>query len=104
MKVLIKEPGKSPRQIVIDRSLKTLQDLVGGYIEHLSFCILGVGLIVNEEGKLNELPFNFYFYGDAIVGTAVFVGEAGDEFTDLTDEQISSVMKLFDTEKEGGRQ
>ena len=95
MRIMIKEPEKDPRTIVIDHSLRTLQDLVGGYIEHVPFFVLGTGLIINEEGKLRDLPYNFSLYGDSIVGNALFVGEDGEEFTDLTDEQVDSIRAAF---------
>lgn len=96
MKVLMKEPGKAPRQLEINNSLNTMQVLVGGYIEHLSFCVPGVGLIMNEEGKIKDMPFNFFYYGDDIRGTVLFVGDSGEEFSALTDEQVSEIRKILD--------
>lgn len=99
MRIVIKEPAKVPRTMVIDGSLRTMQELVGGYIEHLPFCVLGVGMLMNEEGKLKDLPFNFRFYGDDILGTVIFVGEdGGEEFKDLSEEQRDSVIDLFSKE------
>lgn len=82
MKVMIKRPGKTPEIREIDGSLESLQGLVGGWIEHVGIRD-GLGMILNEEGKLNCLPSNFVFRGDMIVGTAVFVGEDGEEFVDV---------------------
>ena len=95
MRVAIKEPEKDIRTIEINNSLRTLQELVGGYIETLPFSVLGVIMIMNEEGKLDGLPFNFMYYGDPIVGTVIFAGDDIDEFTDLTDEQVESLKSVF---------
>ena len=86
MRVVFKEPGKPARSMVIDGSLKTFQDLVGGYIEHVTYAP-GVGVLMNEEGKLLGLkPTCFRYHGDRLVGNLIFVGEEGDEFTDIPDE------------------
>ena len=71
IRVLVKEPG-------------TLQEIVGGHIEVV--WIPGVRdcvIIVNEEGKLSGLDLNFPFFGDWIVGTAVFCGVDGQECSDV---------------------
>lgn len=58
--------------------LEELQAMVGGYIETL--CLAeGKWIVVNEEGKLQNLPLNFqatkiireYGYADYIVGDAL---------------------------------
>lgn len=85
MKVIIKEAGKKPRITEIENSLSALQEAVGGYIETVTFaedcCI-----ICNEEERLQGLPYNLTFCGVSFVGTILFVGVAGDEFTDLSKE------------------
>jgi Domain of unknown function (DUF3846) len=60
-------------------SLEELQSLVGGYIEHCT-TIDGRIMIVNELGKMKQLPLNIkatriYCHGrvDPIVGPAVVV-------------------------------
>lgn len=100
MKAIIKEVGQSPRVEDIKNDLATLQGLVGGYIE----CVTvgkGIILVVNEEGKLDGLPVNFPLGNDFIVGTAVFVADGFDgDFTDLSDEQIETVMGSIYDEKQ----
>ena len=81
IKVVIKEPGKAAREIEIENTLERLQKLVGGRIETLWFA-KNVWMIVNEEGKIRDLPFNFYLWDDVIVGPAIFVGSDGDELDD----------------------
>ena len=85
MKVVVKYPGCQPNIREIDGSLESLQDIVGGWIEHVGIR-KGLGMIINEEGKLHGLPENFAFRGDMIVGPAIFVGEAGEDFTDVPED------------------
>ena len=95
MKAIIKEVGNQPKVEDIKNELETLQNLVGGYIEVVSMGG-GVGLIVNEEGKLNGLPTNFPIGRDVIVGTAVFVAYGNDgEFTDLSEAQVQMIMNFL---------
>ena len=96
MKAIIKEVGKQPKVEEIKNDLETLQNLVGGYIELVRMGG-GVGLIVNEEGKLNGLPVNFPIGIDFVVGTAVFVAYGNDgEFTDLSEVQEQMVMNFLE--------
>lgn len=95
MKIIIKEPGQRPRTTEIENSLSALQQAVGGYIETLTFtedcCI-----ICNEEGRLQGLPYNLTFGGILFVGTILFVGVAGDEFVDLSECQVRTIMKCME--------
>ena len=40
--VLIKEPGKQPRHVNIENSLKNLQKTVGGYIETVTLAMIAL--------------------------------------------------------------
>ena len=62
-------------------TLKEAQEFVGGYIEAITFPNDDL-LIINEEGKLKELPYNseasevwvsHYGMTDAIVGDALLI-------------------------------
>lgn len=92
MKVIGKRPYCKATVIEIENTLEALQKEVGGWIETVTFaedcCI-----ICNEEGRLQGLPYNLTFGGVSFVGTILFVGIKGDEFTDLRDEQIKFIMK-----------
>lgn len=94
MRVIYKEPGKAPEVRNIENELETLQSLVCGYIEHVTF-ISGVGMIMNEEGKLHDMEPNFRYGHDMVVGPAIFVGETGEEFTDITDEKAMRVLEFL---------
>ena len=92
MKVVYKEPGEEAMIMHIDNTLKSLQTLVGGCIEHLELAP-GIGIVVNEEGKLYDMAPNFFVPGikDRIIGPAVFVGEDGG----LSDEDVRTVMAFL---------
>ena len=105
MKVIVKEPGESPKMVTIDGSLESLQRLVGGYIEHVEFT-KQTGILVNEEGKLRKLEPNIILPEDMLVGTVVFVGESGEEFVDVPEREAEVILKAFEIpigrEKRGG--
>lgn len=80
--VLIKDPGKKPRHVWVENSLKNLQSIVGGRIEVFQFASDGA-IICNEEGHLMGLEPNCAVCGNAFVGTIIFVGISGEEFCDF---------------------
>ena len=96
MRVVYKAPGEMPEVREITNDVESLQELVEGWIEHVKIK-RGLGLIINEEGKLHRMPPNFYLakINGLIVGPAVFVGEAGEDFTDISDDDIERVMLHF---------
>jgi hypothetical protein len=64
-----------------DFQLEELSELVGGYIEEVPLRKTGGSLVMNEEGKLMDLPINLlatqlweknYGRTDIIVGNALF--------------------------------
>lgn len=61
---------------------------------YMPFGIIG---IMDEEGKLSGKLPNFQTEGgeDTIVGTVVFVGDGGDIFISLTEEQVNWVKATF---------
>lgn len=80
--VLIKDPGKKPRHVHIENSLKNLQQTVEGRIETVTLASDTV-IICNEEGRLLGLPYNCCFCGLDFVGTIVLAGVEGEDFGDL---------------------
>ena len=92
MKVYVKNPQEKIKEMDITNELEPLQALVGGYIEIVPISDKIV-MIVNEEGKLMGLPYNFIIRGDTIVGPAVFAGVNGEEFTDAPD--IDVIIDAF---------
>lgn len=101
IQVWIKEPHKSPRHVWISNSLKNLQNTVGGYIEHVSLS-KDVGIIVNEEGVVKDLPFNCSFDGMQLFGTVIWIGYDGEDFGScpLTNEDMHKYYEfLYEKEK-----
>mgnify|MGYP002514116006 CR=1 FL=1 len=94
IRVLVKRPGEPIEGKEIENTLESLQEEVGGFIE----CVwLGgsIQAIVDEEGKLKGKTANFYFGGDLIVGTAIFLGEEGSEFRSLSDTEVGEVVRFL---------
>lgn len=101
LRVLVKEPYKEPYVKEIEGTLKSMQEIVGGYIECVEMpTVQGVDLYVNEEGKLEGQLGNFWLpeYEDCVVGTCFMVGfepETGLN-NDITDRQIKQCKKYID--------
>ena len=82
MRALVKNPGDEGfRQIVVPNDLHTLQQLVDGYIETVTFAS-DACVICNEEGRLKGLEHNCTFLGIDFVGTILIVGVDEADFTD----------------------
>lgn len=85
IKVIIKRPDELFGHMTwISDTLENLQRNVGGHIElvwlqHNPDLIL----ICNEEGKINNLPFNFKMPLDMIFGDVIICGAEGDSFSDI---------------------
>ena len=84
IKTIIKEPGEPiGREVWIVNSLKSLQRIVGGYIEIVTIANGSDKIVVvcDEEGKLRDKLPNFRIETmeriDIIAGTAVICGENG---------------------------
>ena len=90
--------NKLPEVVEVPDTLKSLQELVGGYIE---YCYMpnheDVVIICNEEGKINGMGPNRDIGHDIIFGPFFIVGDNPDigENISLTDEQISKWTKTF---------
>ena len=82
IRVIIKDPGKKPRCVNISNTLENLQKTVGGYIETVTIASDMV-IICNEEGRLQDLPYNCNVCGIDYVGTIIFCGVSEDEFCDV---------------------
>ena len=86
-------------------SLKVLQDAVDGWVQVVDLAPK-LSIWVNEEGKMNGLPYNGIAtaiyqdrFGavDIIVGNAVLTGgtDHTGETIGLTDEQVARIQRLF---------
>jgi len=104
MRILVVEPMKAPYEKEIAGDLKSMQAVVGGFIQAVyPFEDEELALICNEEGKLIGLPFNRALRDedgsicDIIAGTFFLCRAPADSerFESLTDEQIEFGYKRF---------
>lgn len=100
IKAIIKHPGKNPEPIEIDNTLETLQKLVEGYIETVSFAT-NMTIVCNEEGVWNAMPFNCTLFGHQLFGPIVFVGTRKDSFCDIpiTFDEFKDMFKSLFSEQ-----
>lgn len=106
MKVLVVEPNRVPYAAETKNSLDEMQKIVGGLIQAVYPFDSPAALICNDEGKLLGLPLNralrtpdIGMVYDIIAGTFFLCGAPpeSEDFTELTDEQITQFMEIFHT-------
>ena len=105
MQVLVIEPERRPEVKEIDGSLKSMQEVVGGWIQALFPFDEPLALVCNDEGKLMNLPANRGLRDkngqiyDIVCGTFFLCGAPSnsDHFTSLTPEQIERYRERFYT-------
>ena len=99
---VVVEPGKKPEIKEIDSSFEGLQALVGGYIQAVYPYEDPVGIVCNEEAKLEGLPLNRALRDadgeiyDIVAGTFAIVGLTDDSFGSLDSELALKYAKLFE--------
>ncbi len=95
MRALYVEPGKAPFETEIPNCLEAEQQAVKGLID-LVYLDCGAILICNDEGKLIGMEGNRVLdNGSIIAGPFLVVGDAGENFCSLTDEQAAYYMQRF---------
>lgn len=98
MKILYYKTGEEPEIRNIKRDLKTMQQLVGGYIEVYP-ANDKVLIVCDEEGWCKGRPINRVVTDrqdvihQAIRGDFFVCAEDGEDFKSLTDEQIQKIIK-----------
>lgn len=101
IKVIILEPMKEAYLGEIDNDLRSMQKAVGGRIEVIFPFENEVGLIVNEEGKINGLQLNRAIFDsdgkiiDIIAGTSFLCDCSGEEMQGLSDEHVKTYLERF---------
>lgn len=101
MKVVYVQPDQYAEIVEIDGCLEKYQEMVDGYIECVYPWDEAVGIICNEEGKINGLPLNRPLRDDdgdiydIICGSFLIVGLTEDDFRNLTDEQAERYKAMF---------
>ena len=99
--VLVVQPEMEPEVRQISTGLDSLQHEVGGMIEVVYPFDDNVGLIMNEESKLEGLPLNRGLFDDegrlydVIAGTFIVAGLTEDNFGSLTPEQLQKYSELY---------
>ena len=96
MKVLMVEPGFAPYEAEIN-GLREMQQAVGGLIQAIYPFEELVGVICNEEGLINGLPFNRSMPGgyEGVFGNFFVCGLGEEDFCSLTPEQMQKDKKVF---------
>ena len=94
MKILLKKPGEAAVFTEIDNELAALQKAVGGYIETVRVCE-DLVLVCNEEGLMNDMPFNVRIGNLQLFGPVflcgVCFGDDGEEvFCDVPMEEAGA--------------
>ena len=105
MQVLVVEPERRPEVKEIDGSLRSMQEVVGGWIQALFPFDEPLALVCNDEGKLMNLPANRGLRDkdgqiyDIVCGTFFLCGAPSDSdhCTSLTPEQIERDRERFYT-------
>lgn len=103
MQVIMLEPNKAAYLKEIGNDLASMQEEVEGYIEIIyPFEDQYVGLVCNEEGKLNGLPLNRAIIDkdgeiiDVIAGKAFICDCTEDELQSLSPQLIDKYLDKFE--------
>lgn len=91
---------------IMDTDFAGIQKLVGGNVEVIVGSLGGETVIacINEEGLMAGLPANSpaslvvdeMHSAHILVGTVVFVGDAGDEFADIPQAAIEEITTILE--------
>jgi hypothetical protein len=94
LKIVYVEPNRPPFVSEVGDDLKSLQRAVMGHIEPI---YLGDGTILvgNEEAKLMGMEGNRRVGDSIIAGPFFIMGEDGEDFRSLTDEEAQRYMERF---------
>lgn len=101
IRVLLVKPRRKPEVVMIEDSLKSLQDMVGGNIQAVYPFDDPVALIVNDEGKICGLAPNRALKDnngrtyDIIFGDFLVTGLTEENFGSLSNELIEKYTKFF---------
>ena len=94
LRILMVEPRKAPYEASVPHELSAMQQAVGGLIEVVRNGD-GTLLVCNEEGKLLGMEGNRRIPGDVLAGPFFVVGDAGETFRSLTEEELERYRERF---------
>ena len=94
MRILKVEPGQPAYEKEIENTLPAIQKEVEGLFE-VVYMRDGTILCCNGESKLNEMEPNRRLVDDIICGPFFMVGNSGEDFVSLTDEQVAKYLEQF---------
>lgn len=90
IKVIFQNPGEISRIMTVKNDLKSMQELIGGYLETLTLPN-GLVLVMDEEGRLKGLRENVRCVQfRTIVGRIFITAAEGESFRSLTVKEIQS--------------
>ena len=101
MNVLMVEPGKAPYEMQIGDDLRSMQAVVGGYIQAVYPFEQPVALVCRESGKLDGLTLNRALRDadgdiyDIVAGNFFIVGLGQNDFTDLPHDLAEQFAEQF---------
>ena len=102
IQVVIVEPQKAPYKKTIPNTLEAMNDIVGGYIEIVRMNTKTKSgaeliIIVNEEGKLIQLPFNRNIVGFDILAGTFFISAANKQGDNVSIDDLTAnrLIKQF---------
>lgn len=98
--VVYKQPELEPKLVVMENSLRQMQDLIGGYIEIGEYICKtrneALVIVCDEEGKLKKKEPNILSdhgaWIDVIVGPVFAAKISGEEFADMTETEAQVLM------------
>ena len=95
-RVVYVEPGKPAREMMLGKDLKDLQQAVGGYIELIRAHGDRTVIVGNDEAKLIGMEGNRRLgNGSIIAGPFFVIGDAGEDFRSLTDEEVETYLQKY---------
>lgn len=94
LRILMVEPHKAPYEASVPHELSAMQQTVGGLIEVVRNGD-GTLLVCNEEGKLLGMAGNRRIPGDVLARPFFVVGDAGETFRSLTEEELERYRERF---------
>ena len=83
LRVLVKRSGEPLRAEVVENSLRSLQELVGGPIECVTVTE-DLAIVCNEEGRIRGLSPSASILRIQFVGPVAFVGVRGEDLMSIT--------------------